>query len=148
MAVRDLEQMEISVLIYWAVVMGFEDNRGDELSNYSIHFSGNPEFDGFNQISLILKNLNYSIPSDLVIRYNNDIPDYFPGFFEYNFEKIITNTLDPNDPDIINTSEISPLGTITVTQTPLPSALLFFLSGLVGLFGIRRRLSTGNKFPI
>lgn len=131
----------------------YEVDRSDEFSNFSIHFSGNSEFNSFNNnFGVNLMNLFYSIhDNSLAIRYATpDIFEGVPGYFEYNHEKIVMYFFDTVNPELnlVDSREISPLEPITVSQVPLPGALLFFLSAVVGLLGIKpRQLSTENKLP-
>jgi hypothetical protein len=116
---------------------------GEEVTSFSMHFSGNSFFRGLNNLpDTFLKEMGYDIKNNILglsFGTESTLGDFSKGFLSYssyNGGEILL--LKGTDGFSATTTE-----QIHVNQvTPLPGSLIFFATGIASLFGLVRRKLT------
>lgn len=111
--------------------VGYYTSR-DVVTDFKIQFSGNPFFESLNKQDGSLGGLDYDLSTNSLEFY---FGDYYQRF-QYNSSLVVMLALE-DYPYMAYANVTQPM---VVSQVPLPSAIMFFIPGLLGLGLLRRKV--------
>lgn len=109
-----------------------DSHSRDVITDFEIQFSGNPFFESLNKEDGGLGGLDYDLSTNSLEVYYGD---YYQRF-QYSSSLVVMLALG-DYPYMAYANVTQP---IVVSQVPLPSAIIFFIPGLLGLGLLRRKV--------
>jgi PEP-CTERM motif len=121
-------------------------NEYDEVTRYSIQFSGNDDFNRLNKVEAGGQYLEYNLKTNALTLYHGS-SDIFVTFPSMYYRADVRESISPKGRimffDVVNSEdvyfEVTTNQPLTASQVPLPSALGLFVMGLAGLLYLSRR---------